>query len=286
MTTSSQRLYITATKSLTSLNLITSSPLASYNLDVLSFFNELPDGMHLTAKWEEDVALESKIERLIRTPDGNSVAVLRHGSADIYSSSRREPRLRYLGSWSAFEHIAVIDSGQKVILYSKDSESLMMQPSSSLVAVQVPRIASLFCIMSEGTTAILIAITSDHSVVRIRVSQSAGNASTMAVQSVTTLPLDSPPQIILPLCSTPWNDSLEEGRECNTLLSISSNGTLAFWVPVEEKNRDSKWTCTSQVRTGRTEPPIIARCNSARKTALGRFNLFSSSFHARLMEFN
>ena len=62
--------------------------------------------------------------------------------------------------------------------------------------------------------------------------------------------------------------------EHDVLLSVSEDGELAFWVP--ETNRKIGWRCTGKVRTYRTGFRKV-RCSSAKKTALSKLNIKTSS---------
>jgi len=55
-------------------------------------------------------------------------------------------------------------------------------------------------------------------------------------------------------------------EEHDTLLSISDDGELSFWIPEEETS--SGWRCTGRVRTGKRNF-ALASCSSAKKSVLG-----------------
>lgn len=117
---------------------------------------------------------------------------------------------------------------------------------------------------------------------------------TLQLHSTSSLPLPSPPSIILPVDpmarahgalvadyppNSPIspigpsfdNPSPSHGKHVrDALASISASGRLAFWIPNESEdvtNGATGWVCTGSIETGRTDIRL-ARCSSAKKTAI------------------
>lgn len=89
----------------------------------------------------------------------------------------------------------------------------------------------------------------------------------------TVLPLPRPASLILPVDPMAWASSPKtfslRGRQHDVLVSIADDGELAFWE-IGEKDGSFAWRCTGKIRTGRKDI-AMARCSSAKKTALGSF---------------
>jgi hypothetical protein len=112
----------------------------------------------------------------------------------------------------------------------------------------------------------ILGIAEDFSVIRIRLELSPNPS--LALESVTQLPLPRPPVFIVPVDQMAWSGPLQTNlQEHDVLLSVTEDGELAFWVP-----EDETWRCTGKVNTGRRGLRRVS-CSSAKKTVLGLFYL-------------
>lgn len=138
--------------------------------------------------------------------------------------------------------------------------TLHSEPISTLT---VPSIIELFSAPSKTAHECIVGLTSDSSIIHIHI-DSIPNP-TLRLHSHNNLPLTQPPKLILPVDPMAWSRerSLEEH---DTLLSISEDGELSFWIP--EEGTSSGWRCTGKVKTGRKNF-ALASCSSAKKSVLG-----------------
>ncbi|TDL28114.1 hypothetical protein BD410DRAFT_870276 [Rickenella mellea] len=265
------------------LTFVASPPLTSFSLDPLSFFDNEPDGLEVIARILDPTEKhssgdESKIVRLVRTPEGRGLAVLREefvqawhvrkGGADI--------GLRRIGSWPAAAHVVVLDNGKRVLLYNEASQTLSLQPAEPATVLVVPKLASLFCLPSNESNTSVIGITPDCDIVHIRVSGISITPPAMKMYAQTRLPLQTPPKMIMPVDPMAWSDASRDAskntdeRKHDVLLSVTEDGELSYWVAKAAGHPNEgydSWFCTGSVRTGR-RGMRMARCSSAKKSAL------------------
>jgi rabconnectin-3a len=144
----------------------------------------------------------------------------------------------------------------------------------------VPALSSLFSLPPSPSHTLLIGITEDSSIVQIHIPSGSATLSSPVLYSNTSLPLPAPPRFILPVDSMAWG-SHAPSTQHDVLVSISTEGELAFWIPVPETSTTlesdrGKWQCTGLVHTSRKDIRM-ARCSSAKKTVLGRLKSWFSS---------
>lgn len=133
-------------------------------------------------------------------------------------------------------------------------------------SLPVPAITTLLSLPPRGGRESLIGITNDFCIVHLHAAYDP--VPTLTVHSRNQLPIASP-KVILPVDPMAWGLSDNDTYTVHdVLLSISSAGELAFWVP-EDVGKNG-WRCTGKVKTGLTGIKK-ASCSSAKKTALGMF---------------
>lgn len=95
--TARSRLFLTrkpATSSSGLLALLTTHPLATYDLDLPTLFLGFAEGLRITSTSEEaPLGLRAAITRLGRTPDGRGLAVMRSDGSETWSVPRGATRL-------------------------------------------------------------------------------------------------------------------------------------------------------------------------------------------------
>ncbi len=87
----------------------------------------------------------------------------------------------------------------------------------------------------------------------------------------TTIPLNEELSVIIPVDPMAWSFSRpsdEADRVHDVLQTRNHAGELAFWAYDADKH--DTWVCTGKVRTSGRQIRM-ARCSSAKKTALGMF---------------
>ncbi|ESK98022.1 wd repeat protein [Moniliophthora roreri MCA 2997] len=269
-------------KSPQNITLISTSPLASYELSLSDFCDAKPNGLICSARQPVHVPTEeAKICRFVRTPEGKGVGVIRTGGGgDSWTLSESWSNLTRGGSWDGADHVVVLDSGHNFGTYTKSNSTLTLHthPPATL---DVPEITSLFTLPTYTGHDSIIGITDDLSIVHIAVESSSSPSRNdpplkLSLYSHDRLPISSPSTMVIPVDPMAWG-SHHPWIEFDALLSISESGELEFWLPEKQKKQmpianGSKslcheWRCTGRVRTGRTEIRK-ARCSSAKKTAL------------------
>lgn len=269
--------------------MVTSTPLATFEVLPLAFFDGQSSGMHLIAKGLDRVPQEeSKIRRLVRTPAGRGVAVARADGGEVWKVIEGGSQLARGIRWSNAEHVVVMDggkivsfcakmlpdynAGKLVATYSSETSVLTLH-SEPISTLAVPSITGLFSAPSKTVHECIVGLTSDSSIVHIHIDNIPN--PTLRLHSHNNLPLTQPPKLILPVDPMSW--SREKSLvEHDTLLSISDDGELSFWIPEEET--PSGWRCTGKVKTGRRNF-ALASCSSAKKSVLGE-KIWSSVYNA------
>jgi hypothetical protein len=93
--------------------MVTSPPLATFEVSPLAFFDGQSSGLHLIAKGLDRVPQEeSEIRRLVRTPAGRGLAVARADGGEVWRVVGRGSQLARERRWSNAEHVVVLDGGE------------------------------------------------------------------------------------------------------------------------------------------------------------------------------
>lgn len=178
--------------------------------------------------------------------------------------------------------------GRNIAVYSTTSQTLVVHHfvsprgpaiSSPSVPLKLDAVPLLFALPSTASHTPLLCITTTalH-----RYHFRLHPTPTLELYSVTTLPLPKPPAFVLPVDPMAWSRSRHDSdqtadgtsttRQHDALVSLSEEGELAFWIPLEGTDgvQDAKvgWSCTGTIRTQR-KGISLARCSSAKKTAIG-----------------
>ncbi|KAH9897985.1 WD repeat-containing protein [Cubamyces lactineus] len=271
-------LYIVPNPGRSSLTLVTSPPLKSYELSVLPFFDAREDGLRLVASAAEhadaDAEEDSRAEvvRFMRTPNGEGVAALRSdGSGEVWHFDwAKTGRLVRTGRWKGdaerVDQFVVLDAGSLLTLHTLPPATL-----------QVPALTSLFALSPSSHSSpyrSLLGITASQTVVIISATIS-GSSTALRLVSESSLPLSEPPKLILPVDPMAWVGQYGSGtrgiaQAHDVLLSVSEEGELAFWTledGLQDHQGNGVWKCTGKVRTGR-KGLTMARCSSAKKSVL------------------
>lgn len=220
----------------------------------------------------------SKILRFVRTPEGSGLAIVREHFVEAWNVHSRTGNMKCLGRWQSADLVTVLNRGRCIALYSEaeQASTLTVHYCSSPIpskSITVPQLISLFCLPSGSSTSI-IGVTFSYDIVRICIHPNdSARASSFELTSLapTRLPTSDDLSLVLPVDPMAWSNVTDPGREHDTLLSVSKNGDLAFWLFDEDDDR-SQWKCTGRVKTGKSGYRL-ARCSSAKKTALGENNL-------------
>ncbi|KAF8642016.1 hypothetical protein AX16_009737 [Volvariella volvacea WC 439] len=243
------------------LTMITTSPISTFELHPLTFFDAHPDGLLSVAHELERVPMEEReIERFVRTLEGRGVGTLREGNlGEAWTVKQRGTALTRSGTWTSADFVVVLQEGRTFATYSS-KDSIFTLHSTHVQTLSLPSLGYLFTMPSADGEEYIIGITDTLCIVRIRVDRSTG----ALLHTIATLPIDLHLNKILPVDPMAWGLGYSWAKH-DVLLSISTSGELGFWAP--EENSQSDWRCTGKVRTGRTDIKR-ARCSSAKKTAI------------------
>lgn len=108
-------LYVLPTPEKDGLTLITSPPLSTYELSPLPFFDARPEGLRAGVQTLSRVAgEESPISRFVRTPDGESVGVIRERGGEIWKVQQRGSKLSRVRNWPAADLVVILDGGAPI----------------------------------------------------------------------------------------------------------------------------------------------------------------------------
>ncbi|KZT72790.1 hypothetical protein DAEQUDRAFT_704451 [Daedalea quercina L-15889] len=307
-----EHLYVIATPSDPgTLTLVTSPPLAVYVLSPLPFFDARADGLKFAARGAdqilqatERIADEGRHEviRFVRTPEGEGVgAVYADGSGEVWRV-KRGGGLERRGKWHAsdnlekVERVVVLDGGTCFVTYTSQAgagQLTLYAPTPATLSV--PPLVALFSLPVPSTSSTslsrtILAVTESYTIFIIYAKLSPEPSLSLRLES--SLPLPTPPRTILPVDPMAWSGTSGEVTATSadahdTLLSISEDGELAFWVPEngllelligdvrtngavmngEVQTQSNGWRCTGGVRTGRRGLSRAA-CSSAKKSVL------------------
>ncbi|KAG2150167.1 RAVE protein 1 C terminal-domain-containing protein [Suillus cothurnatus] len=255
-------LYLFPHHDATSLTMVTSAPLTTFKVSPLAFFDGQSAGLHLNAKGLNRLPREeSKIRKLVRTPAGRGVAVVRADGGEIWRVIKGGSQLARGRQWSNAGHVVVLDGGKLLATYSSETSVLTLH-SEPISTITVPSVTNLFSAPSKTAHECIVGLTSDSSIVYIHIDTNPN--PNLRLHSQNNLPLAQPPKLIIPVDPMSWSrdSSLEEH---DTLLSISDDGELSFWIA--EEGTSSGWRCTGKVKTGRKNFSL-ASCSSAKKSVL------------------
>ncbi|KAH7928501.1 hypothetical protein BV22DRAFT_1004629 [Leucogyrophana mollusca] len=241
------------------LTLVTSNPLSTYELSPLCLFDGQYRSMRRQVQGLARVPEEEyKILRFVRTPAGRGVAVVRTNGGDVWRVTQGGSNLARAGRWSSADHIVVLDGGKLFATYSSVDSVLTLHSSPPSMLI-LPPVTSLFSLPYKAGHEFIVGLTPDFSIVHVHMSE-----SSLILYSHNTLPLPSPPKLVLPVDPMAWS-GINSWEEHDTLLSVSEEGELAYWIT--EEGNSPGWRCTGRVKTGRRDFRM-ARCSSAKKSAL------------------
>ncbi|KAF5385516.1 hypothetical protein D9757_005413 [Collybiopsis confluens] len=278
-------LYILPNSPGSTITLVSSAPLSSYELSLADFLDAQPNALRLKARIPDRAfSAEAEIKKFVRTPEGSGVGVIRKdGKGEVWCLRQADPELVRLDSWNAADEVVVLDHGRLFATYLKSKSTLTLHTSPT-TSVSLPNIQSLFTTPSSngyGHDSIL-GITADTDIAHVYLSVEEENDTSsfpaLSLHRHNRLPLATLPAIIQPVDPMAWGMK-NEWVEHDAVLSISEVGELAFWIPEERRvaalNGASSsshsdhpgWKCTGRVKTGR-RGIRSARCSSAKKTAL------------------
>ena len=189
--------------------------------------------------------------------------------------------------------------GTCFLTYVSDAGRLTLHTPSP-ATLTVPPLQSLFSLPVSSTSShplsrTILAVT-DNFIILVIHAHLLPDPS-LSIQLETSLPLPSPPTLISPVDPMAWSGTSGETSALSadahdTLLSVSDDGELAFWVPEngllellegdartngahvngDAQTLNNGWRCTGRVRTGRRGLSRAA-CSSAKKSVLGMLNL-------------
>jgi len=275
------------------ITLTTCPPITTHSVEPKAFFDAQGDSLQQVAStgFETDDANVTEaetetIQRFVRTADGRGVAIVRRtvGEAWILENER----LKRVGGWSGDEAVVILDGGYTTVTLDRQSVQLTIRHHDTGVqdVLTVPPLQSLVAFPITNSHTPLIGITKDHLIAHIHIPDSSDPSVKPELYSVNSLPLESPPRLILPVDPMAWS-SHGLSIERDVLVSVSDDGVLSFWVPETEsaiptKHEKSRWRCTGSVHTERKDIRL-ARCSSAKKTVLGTHYPFSILIHNRLL---
>ncbi|KAG6841953.1 hypothetical protein C0991_005133 [Blastosporella zonata] len=244
------------------LTLAVSSPLATFTLSPVSFFDAQADGPRLYSTLLPRVPEEeSRILKLVRTPEGAGVGIVRAAGGEVWRVTKNGTQLVRSRSWSSADHVVVLQRGRTFMTYLASDGTLSLHSTPPQI-ISVPSIDYLFSIPSQDEEDSVVGITSELSIIHFSVRHVP--LPTLLVRSQSILPLAYPPRFILPVDPMAWGQR-QSWTEPDVLLSVSHTGELNFWVL--EETLTPPWRLTGAVKTGRAGIEK-ASCSSAKKTAL------------------
>ncbi|KAF5384978.1 hypothetical protein D9615_001393 [Tricholomella constricta] len=200
-------------------------------LSPVAFFDAQTDGLRLSARMLSRVSEEeAKIVRLVRTPEGRGVGIIRSdGGGEAWRVVEQGTRLVRSGYWTSADHVVVLQGGRTFVTYSA-SNSMLTLHSAPPQNLSIQNIAYLFSVPSQDQDDSIIGITPDFSIVHLHAIHAP--SPSLILRSQSTLPLSCRPKMILPVDPMAWG-LRQPWTQPDVLLSISHAGELAFWVPEE-----------------------------------------------------
>jgi hypothetical protein len=107
-----RHLYLLPNQNRTFLTLVISPTLTTFDLSPLHFFDTRFGGLRICARTIERVPGEDlKITRLVRTPEGNGIGVIRSEGGETWSAVKDSSDLARVGKWPTADLVAVLDGG-------------------------------------------------------------------------------------------------------------------------------------------------------------------------------
>lgn len=96
------------------LTLVTSTPLMTFHMSPLAFFDAQSHGLQFLSGFPHRTAEEeSAIIRLVRTPEGQGVGVLRaNGTGEAYTVAKRGTELKQTGRWTESDFAVALWKGE------------------------------------------------------------------------------------------------------------------------------------------------------------------------------
>ena len=106
-------LYLLPNSDPTMLTLVTSTPLMTFHMSPLAFFDAQSHGLEYISSFPQQSAeKEDTITRLVRTPEGQGVGVLRaNGTGEAYTVTKRSTELTQCGKWIATDFAVTLWKG-------------------------------------------------------------------------------------------------------------------------------------------------------------------------------
>ncbi|KAG6911550.1 hypothetical protein DXG01_011852 [Tephrocybe rancida] len=232
------------------LTIAASSPLATFDLSPMSFFDAQSDGLKLSSSTLPRVpGEESKIVQLVRTPEGAGVGIVRSTGGEAWRVIKNGTQLVRAKAWSSADHVVVLQRGRTFVTYIASSGILTLH-SAPPQSLSVQNINYLFSTPSHDEEDSIVGITSELSIVHLSARHT--SSPMLLVRSQSTLPLSLLPKFILPVDPMAWGQR-QSWMEPDVLLSVSHAGELDFWVP--EDTLTPPWRRTGTVKTGRAVVP-------------------------------
>lgn len=257
-------LYLLPNSDPTMLTLVTSTPLMTFHMSPLAFFDAQSHGLEFISSFPHQMAeKEDVITRLLRTPEGQGIGVLRaNGTGEAYTVTKRGTELKQCGKWIETDFAVTLWKGHRWATYQRETGVLTLH-TDPVQTLSLPELENLFTMPSPDGCEFIIAISHDFTVIQIMAMDSPNPQLSLVSQS--QLPVSSPLRFIQPVDPMAWGSSKREWTAHDVLLSVTLEGELAFWAP--DSSNGSPWRCTGQIRTERSGFRK-AKCSSMKKTAL------------------
>lgn len=211
------------------------------------------------------------------------------------------------GMWAYFKcllHIVFNQeyafSGQGLALHAAGTLTIYLytlgasKPTNAVSMIYSPSSTPRFLALPSSSSITSILALTPNSISMFHFDRNA-SPPTLHLQSSSALPLPEIPSLILPVDPMAWahkprrsrtlsvsspavsparNDDNSSLAKHDALVSISDQGHLSFWVPdATSQGTKPEWVCTGSIATNR-KGIRLARCSSAKKTALGIFLIF------------
>ncbi|KAG6832276.1 hypothetical protein H0H92_003509 [Tricholoma furcatifolium] len=116
-------LFVLPNEDHSTLTLAISSPLAIFNLSPMTFFDALGDGLKLSSSLLPRVPEEEvEIVRLVRTPEGAGVGIIRATGGEAWRVLGNGAQLVRSTSWTSADHVVVLQRGEEDSIVGITSE--------------------------------------------------------------------------------------------------------------------------------------------------------------------
>ena len=235
------------------------------------------EGMTLLAQGPDSAESNpSRIARLVRTPEGQGLAISREDSVEAWQLHRQDGTLHCVNRFPKAQLLSILDYGKLLALYNDGNDTPKITlfdtlQAKSVASVDIPALVMLFC-LPFGESHTLIGITATHQILRIKIRESLSQGKhqyELVTLPLASLPYQKPIVLVTAIDPMAWSRSTKSQNERahDILMSLSDDGELVFWY-YDELTKPNRWLRTGRVRTGRTGYRH-ACCSSAKKTALG-----------------